>query len=131
MLRTAHLTPCFQTHFIARSQVRSHVRAPVRSQDALQTPLRRSPDAHKYAPNCTRWHTPRLLDCTLPSMLPIALDCTLPSRLPSRLPSTFPTMLNCTLPSSLDYTLPSTLLCARCRETRGVEGARRRAGCGR
>jgi len=67
-------------HFIARSQVRSEVHSWLHS-------IAHSQPAWLYAPNCTRWHTPSLLDCTLP----IALDgapqpawITLPTKLSRR-----------------------------------------------
>jgi len=43
--------------------------------------------APKYTPDCSRLHTPSLLDCTLPGML----SETLPGTPPSTLPSTPPT----------------------------------------
>jgi len=51
-----------QMHFIARSQVRSEVHSWFHS-------IAQSQPALPCAPNCSRWHTPGLLDCTLSSML--------------------------------------------------------------
>jgi hypothetical protein len=152
-----------------RSQVHS-VYAPKYTSDYV---LKYTPGhALQYAPNCTRWHTPNLLDCTLPSNLsrrsqihseyasmytseyvlkytpehalkdtsnctrwrtPSLLDCTLPSTL-SR---------GKTLPISLDYMLPGMVLGARSRDMlscrgqapgsgrREAGGWRREEGCGR
>jgi len=42
----------------------------VHSQVSSEDPLNHTPKHPlKYIPNCTRWHPPSLLDCTLPSML--------------------------------------------------------------
>jgi len=42
----------------------------VRSQVSSQDALKHTPEhALKFTPNCTQWHTPGLLDCTLPSKL--------------------------------------------------------------
>jgi hypothetical protein len=50
-----------------------------------------------YTPDCTRLHTPSLLDCTLLSTLPSMPNCTLPSSLACTLSSTLPIVLDCTL----------------------------------
>jgi len=64
-----------------RSQVHSEYAPKYTSEYALKcTPGH----ALKDAPNCTRLHTPRLLDCTLSSTLRIALDYTLPACLTVR-----------------------------------------------
>jgi len=67
------------------------VHSQVSSQDALKHTLEH---AHKYTPDCTRWHTLSLLDYTLPSKL-------------SR---------GKTLAISLEYKLPCMLLRTRSRD---------------
>ena len=51
-----------QMHFIARSHIRSEVHLWFHS-------IAHSQPAWLYALNCSRWHTPSLLDCTLSSKL--------------------------------------------------------------
>ena len=73
-----------QMHFIARSQALKTLSSTlpstlsntlpacltIRSQVSSQNALKHSHEyALKYTPNCTRWHAPSLLDCTLPSKL--------------------------------------------------------------
>jgi len=93
MLHLTNLKPNCQMHFFARSQVHSEVHSwlhlTVHSQPAWLTLPRRSQENSKYTPkysseyvlkyppghalqdatNFTWWHTPSLLDCTLPSKL--------------------------------------------------------------
>jgi hypothetical protein len=105
------------------------VRSQVSSQDALKhTPKH----TLQYTPNCTRWHTPSLLDTrsqahskyahkytseyvleyTPGHALKDSFNCTrwhTPSLLDCTLPSTLPGMLSRTLPIALDGTLPASL----------------------
>jgi len=83
-----------QVHSQACSQRPFQLHSMAHSQPAwLYAPKYTPGHALKDAPNCTRWHTPSELDCTLPSkfsrrsqahsrahsQLPIALDDTLPA----------------------------------------------------
>jgi len=135
-------------HFFAHSQVRSEVHAwlhlTVHSQPAWLTlwtcsqgnskhapkypseyVLKYTPGhAHQDTPNCTRWHTPSLLDCTLPSTL--SRHSQAHSRACSQVHSQLHSMahsqrawlyapkyalntLSITLPIALDDTLPACL----------------------
>ena len=88
---------------------------------------RRSQDALKYTPYCTRWHTASLLNYTLPSKIsrcsqvptdyaPKYPPSMLPSTPSSMFSSTLPGMLSRTLPISLDGTLPACLtICSHIR----------------
>jgi len=102
----------------------------VRSQASPQDALKHTAEhALKYTRNCTRWHTPSLLDCTLPSKisrysqvhlqvpLKYAPNCTrwyTPSLHAAMPPSTL--SREKTLPMSLDYMLPCMLLHAGSRD---------------
>jgi hypothetical protein len=84
----------------------------IHSQVSSQDPLKHTPEnALKDAPNCTRWHTPSLLDCMLPNTLPRGK----------------------TLPISLDYMPPCMLLRARSGDLLSCRppGAGRREAGGR
>jgi hypothetical protein len=77
------------------------LRSKVSSQDS---PKYTPGHALKDAPNCTRWHTPSLLDCTLPSKLSRRSQAY--SRARSQIHSqlhltTPPSLLDCTLPNKL------------------------------
>jgi len=83
MLHSTNLKSNCQMHFLPHSQlcseVHSWLHSTVHSQPAWLTLSRCSQVNSKYAPkytpghalqdasNCTRWHTPSLLDCMLPS----------------------------------------------------------------
>jgi len=105
------------------------VRSPPRSQDALE---HTSKHTFKYTPNCTRWHTPSLHECRLPSKLPRSSQAysqtrsqiyfqlhlmthTQPAWLyplkytPSMLPGTPRSTFSSTLPGMLSSTLPVAL----------------------
>jgi len=76
-LHTTNLKASCQMHFIARSQVHSWLHSIAHSQPAWL-----------YAPNCSRWHTPSLLDLRSQVSSQDAPKYTL-STLPSTPPSTF------------------------------------------
>jgi len=112
-LHTANLKAGCHMHFIAHSQVHSWLHSIAHSQPA-----------RLYAPNCSRWHTPRQLDLrsqvssqdapmyTPGHALKDSFNCTrwhTPSLLDCTLPSTLPGMLSRTLPIALDGTLPASL----------------------
>jgi hypothetical protein len=71
MLRTAHLAPRFQMHFIARSKHTSPKYAPKYALTQLYTSKFTLPSKHLST-----------LPSTLLSILPSILNCTLPSTLP-------------------------------------------------
>jgi len=83
--------------------------------------------APKDAPNCTRWHTPSLLDCALWSKLSRRSQAHskyapkyTPGHALKKAPNCTrwytPCLLGSTLPFSLDYMLPCTLRHARSRD---------------
>jgi len=142
---------CSKRHSWLHTIVYSWLHSIVHSQPAWVMLSRRSQRHCEYAPkytqyilkytpghalndplNCTRWHTPSLLDCTLPSKLSkhsqvhlqiavkYAPNCTwwyTPSLLGAILPSTL--SRGKTLPLSLTYMLPCTLPHARSRDMLG------------
>jgi len=71
-----------------------------------------SQPAWLYAPNCSRWHTPSLLDLrshVSSQDAPKYTPSTLPSTPPSMFSGTLPITLSSTLPIALDDTLPACL----------------------
>jgi len=58
-----------QAYSRARSQIHSQLHSMTLPACLTIRSQVHSPDAPKYTPNCTRWHTPSLLDYTLPCML--------------------------------------------------------------
>ena len=103
-LHTTNLKASCQIHFIVRSQVCSEVHSCLHS-------IAHSQPAGLYVPNCSRWHTPSLLDShsqvssqDAPKYTPSMLPST-----PSTFPITLPSMISRTLPIALDGTLPACL----------------------
>jgi len=116
-LHTTNLKASCQMNFIARSQVRSEVHSWLHS-------IAHSQPAWLYAPNCSRWHTPSLLD--LRSQVSSQVHSEYAPKYTSKYVLKYtpghalkdasnctrwhtPSLLDCTLPIALDGTLPACL----------------------